>query len=289
MLKLMRLALRLGLLRMGTAALLVASGCGDDGSDGSNDSTTSTTTDDGSETTVSDPTTLMPTMTGGTGTTTMPTTADTGSTDTGTDTGTTAAEESSSSTGPTDCRPLIVEVVANPLAGDDDLHQWVKLYNPCNAAIDFDAETWSLGWSGGPTEEGTYAFGGVDLEGSIAAGGCYLVGGEMSVEANGNPVYDFDVDFAPSLRLAEAPAMTVPGVGLALFDVDENGVDANTIPIDAVVYGENNDNDLIDETGAPVAAPHVAVAPEGGSIQRTSVDATWETSTELAAGTCPPF
>jgi hypothetical protein len=79
------------------------------------------------------------------------------------------------------------------------------------------------------------------------------------------------------------------GGGIALFDVAAAAVDADTVPIDAVVYGPNNDNGLIDDSGSPVPTPHVDNPPEGGSIRRADFRAAWETTDMPSPSMCPPF
>ena len=72
------------------------------------------------------------------------------------------------------------------------------------------------------------------------------------------------VDFAPDLQNAGS---TADGVGL--FDSLENQISALSIPLDAVVYGALNDNQLIGADGL-VSPPDVGDAPSGSSIVRIS-------------------
>ncbi len=197
---------------------------------------------------------------------------------------------SSSDTGVGDCRPIIVEVFYDAEGGDDEL-QWVKLYNPCDAPIDLRG--YSIGYGGEDYEPDIDPPFGVkqlanpdpqDPEAPWPAGGCYLAGGPTQDALNGEPELQLVEDFAPGLDLAEGP-----GAGVALFDFVATEVDATTVPIDAVVYGNNNDNGLIDATGAPVPSPHVGNSIAGGSIQRTSLDATWQTTGTPTPNACPPF
>jgi hypothetical protein len=57
----------------------------------------------------------------------------------------------------------------------------------------------------------------------------------------------------------------------------------------AMWYGANNDNALVDETGAPVAVPHVAGSAAGGSIRRTGAAPTWEAAAVPTPNVCTPF
>ncbi len=152
----------------------------------------------------------------------------------------------------------------------------MKLYNPCDETADLTM--FSLGYGGtGYTNT-------LQLDLSVSAGGCFVVGGPMSGAANGSPNLQQLVDFAPDLALA-----TTTGAGIALFDAPASEVGSDTVPIDAVVYGPNNDNGLIGPNGAPVAAPHVGNPPEGGSIRRTDFGPQWEASPVPTPSTCPPF
>jgi hypothetical protein len=249
-------------------------GCGDDGAPSgstSEDPSTGslTTTDVSSTTDASTSTSTSVASSEG---------SSTGSTGEGTSTGeASTGTGDATSTGTAICGPLVVEVFYDAEGGDDML-QWVELYNPCAEPIDLS--TWTLGWGGvdyGPPRV-------KGLPGTVEAGGCFVVGGPTADASNGQPTYQYADDFAPGLDLAlEA------GGGVALFDAPSDEVDATTVPIDAVVYGPDNANALIDETGRPVAAPHVGNPATGGSIQRTSATATWVTAETPAPNDCPPF
>ncbi|MEM9598938.1 MAG: hypothetical protein AAGD06_32015, partial [Acidobacteriota bacterium] len=76
------------------------------------------------------------------------------------------------------------------------------------------------------------------------------------------------------------------GDGVALFDVPCSSVGASTVPVDAVVYGSNNNSGLIDETGV-ANAPEVADAPSGSSIERTSIAGSWQVQGSPTPGTSP--
>jgi hypothetical protein len=217
------------------------------------------------------------------GSTTSTTSAGESSSGTITEGSSSAVDESSSSeTGIGDCHPLLVEVLYDAVEGDVD-HQWVKLYNPCSGPIELSS--YAIGYGGPdyvpdiPPPDGVKT-----LQGSIDAGGCWIVGGPDHDATNGDPMLEFAETFAPPLDLA-----IDVGAGVALFDVPAAMVDTSTVPIDAVVYGPNNDNGLIDDTGQPVAQPHVAGTIAGGSIRRTALAATWEAADVPTAGECPPF
>ncbi len=76
---------------------------------------------------------------------------------------------------------------------------------------------------------------------------------------------NFDPDFQNS---------GTAGDGVALFDVPATQVTASTVPIDAVIYGPDNENGLIDETGTP-PPPNVGDVESGSSIERFDLAGSW--------------
>lgn len=178
---------------------------------------------------------------------------------------------------PGDCHPLLSEVLYDPSGGNNN-KQWIELYNPCPEEIVL-TDTYSLGWGGDD-----YAAEGIDLVGAIASSGCFVVGGPNSDNSNANPVYDQNED------LHRDPQTAHDGVadGVALFDMVEGDVTAETLPIDAVIYGDENSNGLLDPNGdTPV--PHVQRAPEGQSIRRTARTSTWIIEPSPAPNDCMPM
>jgi hypothetical protein len=249
-------------------------GCGDDG-EGTGDSSSSDPTATGSASaTGSDSGSATASASGAT--TDGGTLGDASSSSVGDDATTSGPADSSSGgeTSTVECRLLVVEVLYN-VEGGDDLLQWVKLYNRCDESIDLAGLSIgysSLAWGDGFKE----------LVGTVDPFGCYIVGGPDSSALNGDPDYMLADDYAPNLDTAE-----VTGAAVGLFDVPTDQIPGAT-PIDAVIYGPNNDNGLIDSNGR-VVAPHVGNAPENGSIQRTSEDDTWIIADVPTPGACPPF
>lgn len=151
---------------------------------------------------------------------------------------------------------LIIAEVYYDEPGTDGGLEWVKLYNGTGA--DIDLATFSLGHGGS-----NYTFGTYQLAGTIAAGQCFVVGGPDASADNGFmgvPAYDQASVFNPNIQNSGSTAD-----GVALFSVTADVIAADTTPIDAVVYGGNNGNGLIDETGV-APAPDVGDAPSGASI-----------------------
>ncbi|HOX46469.1 MAG TPA: lamin tail domain-containing protein [Myxococcota bacterium] len=147
-------------------------------------------------------------------------------------------------------RLMLSEVLYDSQGGDDG-NEWIEIFNGTASAIDLS--TYSLG-NGGNNYLGSV----VQLAGTIPAGGCFVVGGP-----NGGFAYNQTFNFAPDLENSGAAAD-----GVALFNVPAASLTAATVPIDAVIYGTNNSNNLLDETGA---AGNVDVGDAGSnqSIERT--------------------
>ena len=185
------------------------------------------------------------------------------------------SSEGGESTGdpPPDCLPLLAEVLYDIDGSDDDL-EWVKLYNPCDEAIDLSG--FSLGWGGN-----AYTYGSLDLSVMLPAGGCVLIGGPMSSAANFDPDLDQSSDFNPDLQNDGGAAD-----GVALFDMAAASVAAGTVPIDAVIYGGANDNELLDADG-DTPAPHVGDAEAAQSIRRTALTESWEIADPPTPNACP--
>ena len=108
-----------------------------------------------------------------------------------------------------------------------------------------DLGSFSLGWGGA-----NYLSGKLALSGVVAPGAVFVVGGPLSDTANANPRFDLALDFAPDLQNGGATAD-----GVALFDVPVEELLAETVPLDAVLYGESNDSGLLGPQGVASAGP----------------------------------
>jgi hypothetical protein len=177
--------------------------------------------------------------------------------------------DSTSTTGSTaDCHPLIAEILPSNVGSDDGL-EWAKLYNPCPQAVDLSAL--SLGWGGA-------SFGSaVDLQGSLASGACYVIGGPSSDGTNANPTYDQVHNFNPNLSRD-------PG-GMLLYDVAAGSVNVGTVPLDSVAWGSNSAG-YLDPSGA-VAAVAIGNPAIEQSLERTD-ETTWVFGTP-SPNACPSF
>jgi hypothetical protein len=183
--------------------------------------------------------------------------------------------ETSATTGePADCHPLLVEVLFDA-QGTNGSKQWVRLYNPCAVEIEL-ADAYSLGW-GGPD----YTYGQLDLVGAIDAGDCRVVGGPEASNDNGNPVWDQAIDFNDDMQVGGDVAD-----GVALFLGVEADITADTVPVDAVIYGIDNDSNLLDANG-DTPSPHVGNTGQGESIRRTALAPTWIVEPSPMPNACP--
>ena len=156
---------------------------------------------------------------------------------------------------------LLSEVLYDVSSGDDGF-EWVELYNSSGSAIDLAG--FCIG--GGGTD---YTYSSAQLSGTVAAGATFVVGGPTSSSVNANPSYDLVANFTEDLQNSGSA-----GDGVALFNLPCASVTASTVPVDAVVYGPNNNNGLIDETGS-ANAPEVGDAPSGSSIERLDLAGNW--------------
>lgn len=172
------------------------------------------------------------------------------------------------------CVPQIVEVLYDPKSGEDQ-EQWIKLFNDCPDEVDLS--DYCLGWG-----DHDYMAGMLELQGSMAPGSCFIVGGPVSNDDNAFPVLDLPVDFDPNLGKSGGAAD-----GIALFSGPASEIMSDTIPVDAVIYGGNNDAGFMDAEG-DIPDPHVGDAGDDESIRRTSAQ-TWEVEDEPQPGLCPPY
>lgn len=156
---------------------------------------------------------------------------------------------------------ILTEVFYDAPTADDSL-EWIELRNDSSATIALTGQ-YSLGW-GGPN----YLFGQIDLQGSIAPGEIFVVGGPVSSADNAMPLFQQVAAGGLSLQNSGASAD-----GVALFRLPAASVTADSLPIDVVVYGTTNDNGLRGPDGT-VITPQVEDAPSGSSIELT--DAGWQ-------------
>ncbi|MEM9293764.1 MAG: lamin tail domain-containing protein [Acidobacteriota bacterium] len=181
----------------------------------------------------------------------------------------------SSGPGPGPGTPNLVlsEVFYDASGGDNGL-EWIEIHNAGTSSVDLSG--WSLGAGGSD-----YTYSTTQLSGTIAAGAVFVVGGPTSHSSNGSPSFDLTLNFSPDLQNSGSTAD-----GVALFDVPAVSITSSTVPVDAVVYGSNNNSNLIDETGS-ANAPEVGDASAGSSIERTTVAGAWQIQSSPTPGTSP--
>ena len=174
---------------------------------------------------------------------------------------------------------LLLSEVLYDVSGSDDGLEWVEIYNNDSVAIDLSG--FSLG-NGGTA----YTTSLVQLSGTIQPGDTFVVGGPTSSAVNGNPAFDQSFNFNPDFQNSGTT-----GDGVALFNVPASAVTTATVPIDAVIYGPNNNSGLIDESGS-ANAPEVGDAAPDSSIERLDVAGNWQiqsvpTPNSTPLGTAP--
>ncbi len=167
---------------------------------------------------------------------------------------------------------LVISEVLTDAYGFDQGYEWVEIYNPGASPIDLSG--WSLG--NGLTD---YTASLVQLSGVIQPGQTFVVGGPNSDGANGFPMIDMPMDFAPDFQNGTG--------GVALFNMTADVVATDTVPIDALVYGDDNPFGLIDETGL-ANPPDTMSAPEGMSLERLDFTSdSWQPQPQPTAGDSP--
>ena len=175
--------------------------------------------------------------------------------------------------GPSTGDLILSEVFYNPTSTDDGL-EWVEIYNRGTTTVDLSG--WSLG--NGGTD---YTYSVAQLGGTVLPGELIVVGGPTSNANNFNPTFGFTVNFNPDFQNSGST-----GDGVALFNIPAASVTGSTVPVDAVIYGPNNNNGLIDETGV-ANAPEVADAGSTNSIERLDLAGNWATQSTPNPNTSP--
>jgi phosphatidylserine/phosphatidylglycerophosphate/cardiolipin synthase-like enzyme len=167
---------------------------------------------------------------------------------------------------------ILSEVFYDPNGSDNNL-EWVELYNPTGSPIDLGE--YSLG--NGGTD---YTYSTAQLTGVLPISGCWIIGGPTSNLTNSLPIFDQALDFNPDFQNGATPAD-----GIALFNVKAISITPSTIPIDAVIYGTTNSNNLIDENGA-INPPDVSAATSSKSNERTDITGTWRIQSTPTPNDC---
>ena len=149
---------------------------------------------------------------------------------------------------------VLNELMVNP-AGSDSGNEWVELLHTGSGTLNLSG--WEIVWIKSSTSTGSEAL----TNGTSITAGQYLMVGEASVSPTPDVVVELDLGNGSS------------GDGVYLYDC-EGGL------VDAVVYGDNNDHEIADETGAAATSwagkpgddEALARCPDGDDSDTSGVD-----------------
>jgi hypothetical protein len=167
----------------------------------------------------------------------------------------------------------VVEVLTDPV-GEDDKLQWIKLHNKSLVSIDLSQFTLKAG-------ESSYGMTSLALTGMLEPGECAVVGGPVSSNINGTPVFTPPTgsDFVPNL-----PHPRTGTSGFAIFDSNTAPVDGIPTPVDTMIIGANNSARLLGPDGE-IPPPFCGTPVPGMSARRTNFDACLESP--MQPNSCP--
>ena len=126
---------------------------------------------------------------------------------------------------------VLSEVMFDPIDGSDSGWQWIELYNPNGVTVPLGS--YAIGIGGYDWKRPAF-----QLDGSLEAGGCFVVGGASAGEENGSPAYDQVRSFDPQID-DEPTTASVVGIFFASFRTFGNW-DLSLVPRDAVLFGYAN-------------------------------------------------
>jgi hypothetical protein len=172
----------------------------------------------------------------------------------------------------------LTEIVYRP-ATSESTSEWIKISNSTDVPIDLGAYSFGSGQT-------DYIATKAQLSGLLAPHSCFVIGGPDSNAGNGNPTYGQQVNFLPDLL--NGSAANGQATGYALFNGQVSQLVSTSIPIDAVLCGQNNGARLIGSNGQPATPSCPDVSAAGHSVNRTSVT-TWEDQATPTPGNCTPI
>jgi Copper type II ascorbate-dependent monooxygenase, C-terminal domain len=186
----------------------------------------------------------------------------------------TSGDEAQAVTLPWDVGGLLLsEIYYKPDAPTPDGRQWIEIAN--TSSVDIDLSHYSVG-----AGVNAYADSRVWLgDRMLPARGCLVVGGPTGIPDEDMKLLRLSVAerFQPVL-----PPVDNPAAGVGLFDVQLSAaLPADAVPLDALVYGSANPNNLLGSDGKPAAA--MGAVPAGASMERTT---TWQPQPTRSPGTC---
>jgi hypothetical protein len=149
-------------------------------------------------------------------------------------------QQTSTLTVTVDAANLVISEVLYDVAGSDDTYEWIEVYNAGDTFVDLS--NYSMGGGGSD-----YTYSQLDLSGTLAPQGCAVFGGPTSTADNANPTF-FDGTGTDIVNDLQNGGSTADGV--ALFFAPSANVDASSVPIDSVLYGDANSSGLLGEDGS---------------------------------------
>jgi len=131
----------------------------------------------------------------------------------------------------TAARLKLSEVMFDPRDGSDQNLQWIELYNPND--VEVPLQPYAIGIGGADWKRPAF-----QLTGTLAPGGCFVVGGPQSHPDNGEPVFDQPKAIQPAI---EDEPFTASVVGIFFSAWTRIGsYDLDLVPLDAVLFGHSN-------------------------------------------------
>jgi hypothetical protein len=172
----------------------------------------------------------------------------------------------------------LAEILYRP--GTDEANsEWIEISN--SGIVPIDLADYSFG-----SGRADYTATKVQLSGMLLPGTCFVIGGPARNAGNGNPTYGQVINFSPDLL--NGSAANGQATGYALFDARVNDVASTSIPLDAVLCGQNNGAGLLGPNGQPAVPSCPDVSAAGRSVVRTSVT-TWVDQATPTPGNCTPI
>ncbi len=170
-------------------------------------------------------------------------------------------------------RLILSELLYDP-ESDDDGREWVEIYNGTSETIDL--ANYSLGAGGS-----TYLYSVLQLSGQLQPGACFVVGGPISDAFNHFPSFDQEQAFDPPMQNSGSKS---PADAVALFALPAAQIQASSVPIDAVLYGGLNENQLLDQSGQAGTSVGYAYGPK--TLERTPSG--WRVQADPSPNDCSP-
>jgi len=172
----------------------------------------------------------------------------------------------------------LAELFYDPVGVDDGL-EWIKLSNATGVPIALAPYTIGAGRTG-------YTYSLAQLAGTIPAHGCFIIGGPTSSAANGAPVFGQTFNFEPDLPNGSGSNGQASAYGL--FDAVITQMTPASVPIDAVLCGQNNLAGLVGVDGLPATPNCPDIAQPGHSQARTDAT-TWVDQATPTPNNCTPI